>query len=377
MNNKIIANFDNYFNNVLSRALSFDEKFVITINQDNQIILTSDIPSKLIQLLLHDNKLFNKLKEQITYALKSLYPNISEVIIYPITSSELIIKYEYNIQNINEMGIYANMAKDFSLEKLNEFCLLSKKFNEVCKDKSFWIHLFNDRFGVIPDYLADANIENVYKDVLRYLEYLENRRDIRNYTEVKQIRGNRMIYKYNLSTGNIYQKLSADAILYLLDNNMIVLDRIYPPEELKYQPIMPEYVYLSLSGLGGHFDNPRIISMFLHKYRIDINQILNLLKMKIKRSFISKYPDNNAYLIIEQLLNVGDENGNHLISNRDIKDIITNVIYFIRKSASRGHKKYSQIYLDPNIMQLLQNAIRIEEPNFDINAYVTELINQQ
>ena len=106
------------------------------------ILLIPSQPSKLLEAIKSDATLGKNLTDQLKQVL-----NASEVELR-LHQGNLIIYYSntFNISDIVDSGVYANIASSLSSEKLQAFCNSTPQFSQICRDDNFWIQLIKEKF---------------------------------------------------------------------------------------------------------------------------------------------------------------------------------------------------------------------------------------
>src|SRR5665647_470724 len=139
--------FDEYFNRILRDHLKYPETFTLEFT-DNRITLNPDQPSNLLNLIKIDPKIKQQLIDLVQSNIKA--HNIQEVYISTHGNDivfNIVYKSPYNIEEIPEIGIYANIVSAMDLKSLNDWCRTNQKFNKYCQNNQFWIALMKERFS--------------------------------------------------------------------------------------------------------------------------------------------------------------------------------------------------------------------------------------
>ncbi|HLX54630.1 MAG TPA: hypothetical protein VKR58_11845 [Aquella sp.] len=113
-------------------------------------------------------------------SLRKYIPSASNLV-FTTDGTNLIIKFtlEELLTKVppkeGQLQVYANIASNLSIDKLNDLCRTNKEFRDVCKDPVFWITLFRERFPGkykgpkdigIPEKKRDW--EQIYKAAVEY-----------------------------------------------------------------------------------------------------------------------------------------------------------------------------------------------------------------
>lgn len=186
--NRITKGIKDNLNGPLKQFLKYTEKYEMsevafspyedtTITFFPEIIFRS--PNTLIAMLQRDPSLKEKIRSNLLQGLQSKYPGIQNVrIILSSDDISFIIKMKpFPLGDIPDSGIYVNIASYLSIDKLNNLCRTDKKFNQLCRNNSFWINLINKK---IPGYTVPdiekilgkkINYENFYKGLVYSKEF--------------------------------------------------------------------------------------------------------------------------------------------------------------------------------------------------------------
>ena len=169
-----------YFNTILKASLKYPETFTINVDLHNKLItLISDIDSGLIQSLRNNPKLKSVIERTLLEGFSKINRDIQSLELLINNDRSIIISYGRGF-SVADMNIYANVASTLNLKELGDFCTVNTEFSKNCKDKLFWLLLFNNRFGTPIENEVFMhgrsmlgkinNYEEIYKEMLSYLE---------------------------------------------------------------------------------------------------------------------------------------------------------------------------------------------------------------
>lgn len=168
--------FNNYFNIILRNHLKYPETFNIEI-LDDRIVLTPNISSQLLQKIKDNPDIRFQLIKMVQNTLSKYFSNMKEIYITSNgTNISFRIEYEsrYNLSQLPDIGIYANITSNLNLKSLNDICKTNSNFVNMCKDNNFWYQMMRIRF---PQYTIEPkekiNWEHVYKGFL-FFEQRQN-----------------------------------------------------------------------------------------------------------------------------------------------------------------------------------------------------------
>lgn len=332
----IKTSFNNYFNIALRTALNYPEVFTINVNlNEREITLNSNINSQLIQLLKIDDKLFDDLSNQILFTLQQFNSEIGLIIIKLIDEDEIKINYQVSFEALSQIDINANIAAYLSLEEIENLCKYNESFQQTCNRQSFWIQLFNNKYGKIPDYIPkDINYKKLYIDVLTYYELVKAHKGAMemtiNYTKLL----------------DLINDMSKYSIIYILKSSK---------RGLLYRTLLN--------------------SLDQTKYLTDIDIIKILVDKSIhanlqmgyifKLAFTDAYNDN-IYDIIEFLITI--PNREKRLHSHDVKKLISKYIRDISREQGRD-----KLYFNDRLLNLLEDYIKTKEPDLNIRDYISRL----
>ena len=356
--------FDDYFNSTLRNILEYPETFTINVNLDSRkITLISNLPSKLIQLLRVNKELFNKLNEQLLISFQRRNPDIGSVQINLIGDTIIQINYQVTFLELSQIDIAANIAKDLNLQELTNLCEYNPRFEQTCNSQSFWIQLFKNRFGDVPNFIQGVvDYKRLYIDILMYIEFKENMRSELNKLrlpgkfilnisdeEYKLHELNMKPYRdkaseLNLELINIINDLSVYSIIYLIYINKL---KVYADEFINSKHSLNLYIIKSVSNL-----------------KTNVRFIDKILPIIFRKAFTNEY-DENLYNLSKFLLYSLNKD-NHITIRELIILIQRSIVNIIRK---KGRDK---LYFNDDFLNLLENYIKTENTSFNIREHLSD-----
>ena len=377
MNSLIRNSFDKYFNNILRTSLGYSETFTISIN-GNRISLYSDKPSELIRTLWTSESTLNKIKDTLLLAFQRNNPDISEININLISNREMEIIYNFSISSITELGLSANVLKEFSLDELSKWCALNKQLSDQCKSQMFWVQLFNARFGELPKWLPqNINYRKFYIDILKYLESIPVTEELINIIEEYQQ------YLIENDVGDLefipeqfhgeykdvldfFNNLNEYSVRYLIENKVMTM-----------QDIITMMVVLSLHN-SKHAQNVKIIESLIENYDLYFKQS----KYFYPDAHILIYPrekfwrENDSFLLfrrlfehlLEHYFRTGEEDiklVNKFLHNKSSGKHL----YIILGSLSRIIREIGTVHVSDELISILENYISLKPIPIDEKLY--------
>ena len=169
MNEIIKQKLFNYFNNVLKNALGYSETFDINVIK-GEITLVSNQDSGLIRFLYSDEKLRKSLKETLLTAFRSQNPDTQSLDIR-INGNVIKIFYGKGLNSIVSIKIRMCIASYLTSQELGYLFQINKNFYKICRNQLFWMELFKNKFGDIPEwYPKKYDYKIAYINILKYTE---------------------------------------------------------------------------------------------------------------------------------------------------------------------------------------------------------------
>ena len=387
MENKLINSFGEYFNNILKNTLGYKETFTVKVNLNDKIIsLISNYPSQLINMLRSNPKLTLDLKTKLQFAFMQNNPDIEFFELTILNNHNIRINYGFNVKSLKDADVYAIIAKDFSIEDLQNFCNTDSLFNNFCKQDSFWRSLFKMRYDKIPTSSQNINYRTLYTEVDKYLRLLKEKTEnlsnklsknvffSRSYVPSTTVENSEIIslilYDELVSKeshkDNSLDMFSRDTILYLADNNLLNLEMI-PLIHSKY--IFDGEV---ISRLSTQSRNICII----------INQILLESLADVKYSRYKDHRDklSNKIRTLDELSNMlrmvlFHQDGKRYITAEELKDCICRSFNVAKEGPHMGTPfdadNYKNIFSTTGIGRVLESYIRKGDKSFDIRQLRT------
>lgn len=225
---KVKNNIDKYFNITLRDALKYNEIFDINVNLNNsRIQLVSNVGSQLIQRLINNKKNIINLEQSLLKGLQKIDPELSNVNIYVYPPNRILITLSFNkhLIDINEIGVYANIASELDNQGIQGLCRSSPVFADACNNNAFWHELFKRKY--YKYYLGDTAAKS--KDY-NWKEVFLGMQDFVNVFDHKQVvksgvlgnlayEGDLISYEYFSGIVTKYPH----TLKYLLDENILKL----------------------------------------------------------------------------------------------------------------------------------------------------------
>ena len=341
MEDKLKLSFGNYFNNILRESLKYEDNFDVKVDLDSrQITLTSYGNSQLIQMLITDKKLKDKLESELLYAFQKNNPNVGYIEMRIINQNEITIEWGFSIKSFQDLEYFSNLALNLTVNELKNLCVLNRDLERICKDKNFWIRLFNNKFGEIPDYVPkDINYRKFYIDILSFIEFKEKWKksiDFMDQHDVKQY--------YNLDLMNIFNNLNNNSIYYLLEHD--------------------EYVSIDALMKTNIIYNPQIMKLVLSKYKFSNGDIVLILTDILNKIFSKKNYSDNFPISLDILLNYF-----HNAISKVGQDGMSRLIYHAIDGVIRTGS-INDLFLNENVLDLLENYIKRFNSNFDLKEFI-------
>lgn len=341
MEQRLLKAFDTYFNNILKRALGYDDTFEISIKLNlRQITLLKYGTSQLISRLVSDNRLLIKIEEELLHAFRTNNPNISYVKILLPATGLMIINYGFSLKGLHDIGIYANIYSKLPTKELNNLCLIGRDFDAICNNNVFWIELFKNRFGEIPDWIPkNINYKKFYMDILNYLEFNKN------------FRANLYLMEFNKA----YRDKIKDKIVTLLNN----LDKYSLLYIIHKKILKKDYInYILDSKYVLDFEIVNYLKKYLSQY-----QTQQLFQTIIGAAFDRTKFTQDIPKILELYLSLVDTLKYY--SDQYIRQ-------YIKGSITEHISKIlgSDLYFNREVLEILEKYIQKTEPSFDMKGYI-------
>ena len=326
MEQGIQQKLNNYFNTVLKNSLGYPENFDVKANINRgEISLTANQNSGLINMLYKDEKLRKKLRDTLLSAFRSQNADIQSLDI-KVNGNVIMLYYGRGLSSTSEINLRANIAAHFDSKQLTSICLTDKSFQKVCTDELFWIELFKNKFGEIPEWFVEGwDYKTFYINILKFMEdgiFPENR----------------------------------DSLRYIIENKRF---------KIKETSLNPLVVRLMEDEEPDDFDDNIMLSV-IKNHSIYHHLIETLLESIIN----SKSPTNNLTETEKELI----KESINLLKNNIIKDINA-IIYNIVLNTWKGHKLFEE-YADKNTLNLVNDEIRKVYPDFDIYKLINSKIDE-
>src|SRR5437763_11795112 len=118
------------------------------------------------------------------------------------------------MNSLQNLEYYANLAVNLSVEDVKSLCILNKELERICKDNNFWIRLFKNRFGNIPEWVPkNIDYRKFYINILSFVEFTGRYMGYSGIPEIDEI--------YETDLTNTLSNLDYDSIYYLLENDIM------------------------------------------------------------------------------------------------------------------------------------------------------------
>ena len=170
----IAEKLKDYINNDLKELFGFPNEYDIEISEYTGTYVlkrTGEYSRKNISfanMLRNNQNTFNNVKRLLLDFIRK-FVNVRDIFMFPFNHDikvELIFE-PFPLENFPDVGIYANIASNLTLSKLNNLCKTNKQFVSICKTKQFWFNLLYQRFPEY-NYAKVDNPEQLYKGLLYY-----------------------------------------------------------------------------------------------------------------------------------------------------------------------------------------------------------------